>query len=209
MGATAVSRMIDGGRKRMPPFGREVLARRKSGQRVGLLVVAVSDWRAGDDWLVRDGVSRVVVPWDFELAAVDWSFARALDVLVVAGGGTPQSRLEAVAVSLSAADLNSLWLETVMPGSYELGVTEPIVFPHFQEGQRMYGGVTVWPASQLGRRLKARRELNALTCRGAFRAAPQFRNALLAQLEDGELARVDWPAVWRGEGSPRREVEHG
>ncbi|NHQ83185.1 hypothetical protein HA051_16595 [Chromobacterium vaccinii] len=191
--------MIVGGRRRMPPYGREVFARREAGQRVGLLVVAVSDWRAGMGWQQREGVCRVVVPPDYDLTLADWSFAVGLDVLLVMGRDASHQRLEEVAASLDKlVMLNSLWMEqhdavTGMPM-----IAEAVVL----RGGRLVPGLEWFPARQLARRVVERRELNALLGAGPFHSAPQFRDALLAQLEDGARTVIDWPAVWRGEILP-------
>ncbi|MGC0151025.1 hypothetical protein ACPRNU_01020 [Chromobacterium vaccinii] len=161
--------------------------------------MAVSDWQAGKGWQQREGVSRVVVPPEYDLALADWSFAVGLDVLLVTGRlATPQRVAEVAAALDKVAALNSLWMERHDGVSGEPIIAEAVVL----RGGLLVPGLEWFPAQQLARRVIARRECNALLGEGPFRTAPQFRNALLAQLaqmDEGARTVIDWAAVWRGE----------
>mgnify|MGYP001362128851 CR=1 FL=1 len=56
-------------------YGNDVMERRARGERVGLLVVAVHDWDAGQWYAGRPEVCRVVLPSDLPIEAADWTIA--------------------------------------------------------------------------------------------------------------------------------------
>jgi len=92
-----------------PAYAREVAARRQSGDRVGLLVVAVHDWQAGKWFEGRPEVLRVVIPEDLPFKDVRFDCAHALDVLLCGVGSTSDFGL--VADALSKAEPASVWAE--------------------------------------------------------------------------------------------------
>jgi hypothetical protein len=93
---------------RAPAYAKDLIARRRKGERIGLLVVGVHDWTAGEEFVAHHGVARVVVPDDTLPHELDWSCAAALDCLIIGG-----STLEffAAATMLQAAGAASLWCE--------------------------------------------------------------------------------------------------
>ena len=112
-----------GARKgRLPAYAADALQLRASGMAVRLLVVGLDHFNAGRDWQTIRGSLRVVVPDDVkDPAAMDWSVAAGLDVLVdhwslPASGDIVDSRASAVArrdallVALAGVPVQSLWL---------------------------------------------------------------------------------------------------
>ncbi|MBK8399989.1 MAG: hypothetical protein IPL29_02625 [Propionivibrio sp.] len=49
---------------RAPAYAKALMARRRRGERIGLLVVAVHDWHAGEEFTAHAEVARVVLPPD-------------------------------------------------------------------------------------------------------------------------------------------------
>lgn len=98
-----------GAYKKPLAFGKPLVARRKLGERIGLLIVCVHDWEAGRDLEARSGTARVVVPEDMLPHEMDWSPAVALDCLVV--GVCPESVFYAAATMLHSAGAASIWGE--------------------------------------------------------------------------------------------------
>lgn len=100
--------------RKPPAFGKPLLARRKLGERIGLLVVGVHDWDAGKRLAERSGAVRVVVDIDQMPHELDWSCSVALDCLIV--GDCDESVFYAAATMLYAAGAASLW------GEFEGGI---------------------------------------------------------------------------------------
>lgn len=94
---------------RAPAYARAVMARRAAGERIGLLIVAVSDWKACEELALRDNTARVVVPDDRYPHELDWSFAVGLDCLIC--GNCTEPVFFAVATMLHAAGAASLWCD--------------------------------------------------------------------------------------------------
>lgn len=92
-----------------PAYAKDLLARRRSGERIGLLVVGVHDWEFGRRLAERPNVARLVVPDDALPHALDWSCAVALDCLV--GGECLPAVFMAAAVMLSRVGAASVWGE--------------------------------------------------------------------------------------------------
>lgn len=92
-----------------PAYAKDVIARRRNGDRIGLLVVAIHDWQAGKWFEDRPEVSRVVVPEDLPLTAIRFDCAYALDVLLC--GSASNDDLCVVADALSKAEPASVWAE--------------------------------------------------------------------------------------------------
>lgn len=195
MGSTA-RKMIN--KRQLPPYARAVLDDRRAGGRVGLLVVAVSDWRAGQRWAQRKNVSRIVVPHDFDLSWCDWSFARGLDVLLCIGRGGTLQRLEEVAVSIAqSVPLCTVWVEAGCDGgdSWIPPCAMVKIHPDSPLGQRL-ARHKEFPAAKLASRVKSRREMMALLGQGPFAGHPEFQQALITQLKQPNREMIDWPAVW-------------
>jgi len=92
-----------------PAYARDVVARRHSGERIGLLVVAVHDWQAGKWFEGRPEVARVVVPDDLPLHTARFDCAHALDVLICGAGSAKD--FDIVADALTKAEPASVWAE--------------------------------------------------------------------------------------------------
>ncbi len=92
-----------------PAKGRALLARRKRGVRIGLLVVALHDDYAGSDYLARSHTAHIQVTEDTLPHELDWSCAVALDCLLV--GQCDDAVLYAAATMLYAAGAASIWAE--------------------------------------------------------------------------------------------------
>lgn len=88
-------------------YGNDVMERRARGERVGLLVVAVHDWDAGQWYAGRPEVCRVVLPSDLPIEAADWTIALAADVLVC--GRCDERLFYAVCSALARAGAASVW----------------------------------------------------------------------------------------------------
>lgn len=93
----------------VPGFAKALIARRKLGERIGLLVVGVHDWSAGLDLASRSGAARVVLDEAMMPHEVDWSCAVALDCLVV--GDCDDRVFYAAVTMLYAAGAASIWAE--------------------------------------------------------------------------------------------------
>jgi len=94
---------------KLPAFGREALALREAGQRIGLLVVSVHDWQAGADLAKKPNVARVVVPPDLPPEGCDLSLVCGLDVLVCGAEGAAHDMAIRGACAYRAA---SVWIDT-------------------------------------------------------------------------------------------------
>lgn len=90
-------------------YAKAVAERRRAGERVGLLVVAVHDWAAGSWFDGRPEVCRVVLPDDLAVEAADWSVCLALDVVVC--GSADAAVFNAVVRAALAAGAVSCWGE--------------------------------------------------------------------------------------------------
>lgn len=100
--------------RRALAYANDVAARRRGGERIGLLVVAVGDWEAGLWYDGRPAVARVVLPEDLSVAAADWSVVMALDVVVC--GRCAEPLFYAVCAALERAGAASIW------GEFEDGI---------------------------------------------------------------------------------------
>ena len=97
-------------RWRQPPLGgRPLIGRRKAGERIGLLIVAVHDDAAGHALAQRSGTARVQVRVDMLPHELDWSCAVALDCLVL--GECAEPVFWATVTMLYAAGAASIWGE--------------------------------------------------------------------------------------------------
>lgn len=91
-----------------PAYTKDLLARRRSGVPIAALVIALNDWNVGHWFAGKDSVSRVVVPDDVPMLAVNWSFCTALDCVIV---GLPEddASFYGAARLLHAAGAASVW----------------------------------------------------------------------------------------------------
>jgi hypothetical protein len=98
------------GRWPQPPAnGRPLIGRRKAGERIGLLIVAVHDHAAGNELALRPNTARVQVMIDTLPHELDWSCVVALDCLIV--GACRPELFYATATMLYAAGAASIWGE--------------------------------------------------------------------------------------------------
>lgn len=93
--------------RRLLAYGKDVAERRRSGQRIGLLVVVLHDWDAGLWFDGKPEVARVVLPADLAVADADWSLVMALDVLVC--GSAKDDVFYAACDALEQAGAASIW----------------------------------------------------------------------------------------------------
>jgi len=93
--------------KRHPAYARDVMARRSDGERIGLLVVSVHDWRAGKWFAHRPEVARVVVAPNQATDALRFDCAHALDVVICSN----DAEFFAVADAVQASEPASIWGE--------------------------------------------------------------------------------------------------
>jgi len=101
--------------------GKALAERRRAGERVGLLVVSLHDWKAGTWFVGRQEVSRVVLPADLAVCDADWSVCLALDV-VVCGSATDAVFYDAVRAVVAAGAV-SCW------GDFDSGICRLDVLP--------------------------------------------------------------------------------
>lgn len=95
--------------RRAMAYAKALAERRRAGERVGLLVVAVHDWSAGLWFDAQPAVGRVVLPDDLAVEAADWSVCLALDVVVC--GSADAAVFNAVVRAALAAGAVSCWGE--------------------------------------------------------------------------------------------------
>ena len=112
--------------KRPLAYAADLLAARRSGTRIGLLVVSVHDWRAGKYLLERSGTARVVVAPDHMPHELDWSSVVALDCLFVGQCADPV--FWAAITMAAAAGAASLWGD-FSDGIYRLSHCSRAVIP--------------------------------------------------------------------------------
>jgi hypothetical protein len=96
-------------------YSKDLAARRRNSERVGLLVVALHDWDAGKWFEGRPEVARVLLPDDVPVADADWSVCLALDVLLC--GSAPDDVFYAACSALERAGAASIW------GDFSTGVS--------------------------------------------------------------------------------------
>ena len=143
-----------------PAFAKPLIARRRLGERIGLLVVSVHDWDAGKDVAARSGTARIVVDEVDLPHELDWKCAVALDCLIV--GDCDTSVFYATATMLYAAGAASIW--AVFPdGVWRL---ERWVAASFPCGFSAVDGPV--PPEQLGRALSVHRDWCLMTRRGVY-----------------------------------------
>jgi len=152
-------------------YGKELAARRRNGDRIGLLVVSVHDWEAGK-WLDgRSEVARLVLPDDVPVGEADWSLCRGLDTLVC--GECSEADFYAVCSALFHATPASLW------GHFDDGVwlMEP-------SSRRWYAIEGPYEPHKFGPALRLHRNVMMILRRG-FYGLPLFdaaRQAIVQQM---------------------------
>ena len=130
-------------------YGKDLLARRQAGDRVGLLVVSVHDWEAGTWFAGRPEVARVVLPDDVPVADADWSPCMALDCVVT--GGAVDGIFYAVCAALRTCGAASVWgefddgLHLLEPvGKRFVSVEGPVALPAFGAALRRHRAEAMW-----------------------------------------------------------------
>lgn len=143
-----------------PAYGIPLMDRRRSGERIGLLVVGVHDWKVGQDLEARPNVARVVVPADALPHEFDWSCAVALDCLVC--GECNESVFYAAALMLFAAGAASVW------GQYDDGVwrLERCSTQMYRHG--LFAAEGPFNESEFPRALKTHREYALMVRAGVY-----------------------------------------
>lgn len=138
--------------KRALAYAKAVADRRRAGERVGLLVVALHDWQAGT-WFDRPEVCRVVLPDDVAVDAADWSICLALDVVVC--GSAPDAVFFDAVRAVIAAGAVSVWGDFA-DGICPLGCTPAGSVVAMQPGVpagKLGAAVRDWRASALALRV--------------------------------------------------------
>lgn len=145
-----------------PPlaWGKALIARRKAGERIGLVIVAVHDWDAGAELAARPNTARVVVPEDKLPHELDWSPCVALDVIVM--GECAEPAFWAAVTMLYAAGAASIW------GCFEDGIwrLERWVSRLFPTG--FYAAEGPFPEARLGGAIKRYRDWALMTRAGVY-----------------------------------------
>lgn len=160
-------------RLRPPAYGKELLARRAAGERVGLLVVALHDWDAGMWFDGRPEVGRVLLPEDTAVESVDWSVAMALDVLVC--GSADDAVFYAACDALASAGAASVW------GDFNDGIWL------LERARRLWLAVDgPYDVRRLSGSLRLHREVMMMLRRGFYgsRVFDLARSAILKQMRE-------------------------
>lgn len=153
-------------RGRAPAWSADVMRRRESGARIGLLLVSVDEWRGGEVFAGRAGVARVAALPDYDIEAGDWSCAAGLDCLVC-GDAVPE-RFDAAVAAVLAAPAASVW------GEYAEGVFRLAALPFQRSGRSTVVSVgSAVPVERLGAELAAFREV-AMLMEDGFYGQPVF-----------------------------------
>jgi hypothetical protein len=152
-------------------YGKELAARRRNGERIGLLVVSVHDWEAGKWFEGRSEVARLVLPEDVPVGEADWSLCHGLDV-VICGGASDVDFYAAASAAFHAAPA-SLW------GYFSDGVwlMEPSV-------RRWYASEGPYDPRKFGAVLRMYRTTMMMMRRGFYGRAlfDEARRAVLRQM---------------------------
>lgn len=150
---------------RGPAYANKVIGRRKLGERIGLLVVALHDWNAGQEIALRPNVRRVVLAEDTLPHELDWSCCVALDCLVV--GECDESVFWAAVTMIYAAGAASIW------GEFAGGVYRLERWPSRLVPRGFYADEGPIPVGKLGRAVDANRTYGLLFRRGVY-GTPMF-----------------------------------
>jgi len=171
-------------RWRQPPLGgRPLIGRRKAGERIGLLIVAVHDDAAGHALAQRSGTARVQVRVDMLPHELDWSCAVALDCLVL--GECAEPVFWATVTMLYAAGAASIW------GEFDSGIWRLERYVSKATPQGFYCTGEPVNSGALGHALKINREVSLMTRHGVYGTAP-YAAARLAVFRNifGDKAEV-------------------
>ena len=167
---------------RQPPaYGRPLIGRRKAGERIGLLIVAVHDEHAGHDYASRPNTARVAVLEDTLPHELDWSCAVALDCLVV--GACDVRVFYAAMTMLYAAGAASLW------GDFADGIWRLERWPSALATAGFYAADGPVDPARLGAALAAHRAWSLLRGAGVY-GTPAF-----AAARSAEFANAFGPAA--------------
>ena len=160
----------------LPAYGHPLLERRQAGERIGLLVVGVHDWRAGREIETRPNVARVVLAEDKLPHELDWSCAVALDCLIVGECADPV--FYATALMLFAAGAASVWGEFA-DGFWRLERGSTKLYPH-----GLHAADGPFSDRELARRMKIHREWSIMRREGVYGTKPyaQARRALFGTI---------------------------
>jgi hypothetical protein len=172
------------GRWPQPPAGgRPLIGRRKAGERIGLLIVAVHDDTAGRELALRSGTARVQVMIDTLPHELDWSCAVALDCLVM--GECAEPVFYAAVTMLHAAAAASIW------GVFADGVWRLERYLSKATPQGFYAADGPVEPSGLAYAMKMHREHALMTRRGIY-GTPHYAQARLAAFRNvfGDKAEV-------------------
>lgn len=172
------------GRWPQPPAGgRPLLGRRKAGERIGLLIVAVHDDAAGRELALRSGTARIQVMIDTLPHELDWSCSVALDCLVL--GECAEPVFYATVTMLHAAGAASIW------GVFADGVWRLERYLSKATPQGFYATDGPVEPAKLAQAIKIHREYALMTRRGLYGTAP-YAPARLAAFRNifGDKAEV-------------------
>lgn len=141
--------------RRSLAYAKALADKRQRGERVGLLVVALHDWRAGQWFEGRPEVGRVVLPADLDVQDADWTIALALDVLVC--GLAPDDVFYSACSALEKAGAASIF------GEFDDGLWL------MERAEKLwYATEGPFPVQKLGAVLRSHREVMMMLRRGFY-----------------------------------------
>lgn len=168
-------------------YGKEIIGRRKLGERIGLLVVGLHDWNAGLALCSKPGVARVIVAEDDLPHELDFSCAVGLDCLIV--GDCDERVFYAAATMLYAAGAASIWGE-YPDGAWRLERWSSKCCP---EG--FYAADGPFSAGRLARALSLHRDWALMTAEGVYGTAA-FAPARLAVFQQAFAHMAERAMGW-------------
>lgn len=158
--------------RKLLAYAKDLAARRQSGERVGLLVVAVHDWEAGKWFETRTEVCRVLLPEDVAVGEADWSVALALDCVVC--GRADDALFYSVCDALRRNGAASIW------GDFADGIwlLEPV-------GKRWLAVEGPYDLGRLGAALRSHRQVMMMLRKGFYgsRVFDAARQAILQSIK--------------------------
>lgn len=97
--------------KKLPPYGKQLIARRIAHDHPGLVVVATG-FNEGLYWADRAKVSRIVVPMDSDPATFNWYLMLVdLDVLIAPGANVPDEWLTLLTRHVWKGEPRMVWMQ--------------------------------------------------------------------------------------------------
>ena len=136
--------------------GRALEARRAAGERVGLVVIAVHDWKDGLWYDGRPEVARVVLPADLQVQEASWAPFMALECAVTGGD---EATFYAVCAALETHGAASIW------GAFADG------FHRLERGVNLWNAVDgPYPPEKLGAAVRNYRALATVLSHGFYRS---------------------------------------